>query len=225
MIVTLILLLFVIPQFEALFKGFGADLPAFTRAVIDLSKFVQTQGWWMGALFVGGIVFFLNMKKRSAALRQFIDRLSLKIPIIGPILVKAAIALFPELDPASIRSADIGASPTDEDAQDEASTSSVPPVPDTRVPLTRGQSDAVWHHLASIDDFWEDLGEIEDGAGVVHGVGENMDLGVPPGNEPPVHPDEAIAVVVGLRRHSDILPEGMRLGGAWITNDLPKASV
>ena len=47
-IVTLILLLFVIPQFEALFKGFGADLPAFTRAVIDLSKFVQTQGWWMG---------------------------------------------------------------------------------------------------------------------------------------------------------------------------------
>ena len=48
-IVTLILLLFVIPQFEALFKGFGADLPAFTRAVIDLSKFVQEQGWWMGA--------------------------------------------------------------------------------------------------------------------------------------------------------------------------------
>ena len=52
-IVTLILLLFVIPQFEALFKGFGADLPAFTRAVIDLSKFVQEQGWWMGLLFVG----------------------------------------------------------------------------------------------------------------------------------------------------------------------------
>ena len=93
-IVTLILLLFVIPQFEALFKGFGADLPAFTRAVIDVSKFVQTQGWWMGVLFVGGVMFFLHMKKRSAALRQFIDRLSLKIPIIGPILVKAAIARY-----------------------------------------------------------------------------------------------------------------------------------
>ena len=64
-IVTLILLLFVIPQFEALFKGFGADLPAFTRMVIDLSKFVQTQGWWMGLLFAGGVVFFLHMKKRS----------------------------------------------------------------------------------------------------------------------------------------------------------------
>ena len=69
-IVTLILLLFVIPQFEALFKGFGADLPAFTRAVIDLSQFVQEQGWWMGLLFVGGVMFFLHMKKRSAALRH-----------------------------------------------------------------------------------------------------------------------------------------------------------
>jgi type IV pilus assembly protein PilC len=93
-IVTLILLLFVIPQFEALFKGFGADLPAFTRMVIDLSKFVQTQGWWMG-LFTGGAFFvFFYFKKRSRALRQFLDRLSLKIPIIGPILTKAAIARF-----------------------------------------------------------------------------------------------------------------------------------
>src|SRR5262245_13367976 len=93
-IVTLILLLFVIPQFEALFKGFGADLPAFTRMVIDVSKFVQTQGWWMGALVVIGVLFFLNMKKRSAALRHFIDRASLKLPVIGPILVKASIARY-----------------------------------------------------------------------------------------------------------------------------------
>src|SRR5687767_5097088 len=93
-VVTLILLLFVIPQFEALFKGFGADLPAFTRAVIDLSQFVQTQGWWMGLLFAGGVVFFLHMKKRSRALRHFLDRASLKLPIIGPILVKAAIARY-----------------------------------------------------------------------------------------------------------------------------------
>ena len=93
-VVTLILLLFVIPQFEALFKGFGADLPSFTRMVIDLSKFVQEQGWWMGTLFAGGVVFFLHMKKRSVALRHFIDRASLKIPIIGPILVKAAIARY-----------------------------------------------------------------------------------------------------------------------------------
>jgi type IV pilus assembly protein PilC len=93
-IVTLILLLFVIPQFEALFKGFGADLPAFTRMVIGLSKFVQTQGWWMGGLIVIGVIFFLHMKKRSAALRHFMDRAALKLPIIGPILVKAAIARY-----------------------------------------------------------------------------------------------------------------------------------
>src|SRR3954467_4062504 len=43
-IVTLILLIFVIPQFESLFKGFGADLPAFTQFVIDMSKFVQSKG-------------------------------------------------------------------------------------------------------------------------------------------------------------------------------------
>ncbi|MGH8250264.1 MAG: type II secretion system F family protein [Steroidobacteraceae bacterium] len=93
-IVTLILLLFVIPQFEALFKGFGADLPAFTRMVIDLSKFVQEQGWWMGMLIAAGVFVFIYFKKRSLALRQLIDRTMLKIPIIGPILVKAAIARY-----------------------------------------------------------------------------------------------------------------------------------
>ena len=93
-IVTVILLLFVIPQFEELFKGFGADLPAFTRMVIDLSKFVQEQGWWMGMLIAGGVVAFNYFHKRSRAMRQFIDRAMLKFPIIGPILVKAAIARF-----------------------------------------------------------------------------------------------------------------------------------
>src|SRR5918997_1046787 len=53
-IVTAILLIFVIPQFESLFKGFGADLPAFTQMVINLSKFVQAEGWWMGMLAIGG---------------------------------------------------------------------------------------------------------------------------------------------------------------------------
>ena len=48
----------------------------------------------MALLFGGGVAFFLHMKKRSAALRQFIDRLSLKVPIIGPILTKAAIARY-----------------------------------------------------------------------------------------------------------------------------------
>jgi type IV pilus assembly protein PilC len=93
-IVTLILLIFVIPQFEALFKGFGADLPAFTRMVIDLSRFVQEQGWWMGILVGGGIFAIGYFHKRSRAMRQFVDRMMLKIPVLGPILVKAAIARF-----------------------------------------------------------------------------------------------------------------------------------
>jgi type IV pilus assembly protein PilC len=93
-IVTLILLLFVIPQFEALFQGFGADLPAFTRMVINLSRFVQDQGWWM-AIIVGGIVFAVGyFHKRSRPMRHFVDRMMMKIPILGPILVKAAIARF-----------------------------------------------------------------------------------------------------------------------------------
>jgi len=93
-IVTLVLLIFVIPQFEALFKGFGADLPAFTRMVIDLSQFVQTQGWWL-AIMIGGAVFAIGyFHKRSRAMRHFVDRMMLKIPVLGPILVKAAIARF-----------------------------------------------------------------------------------------------------------------------------------
>ncbi len=93
-IVTLILLIFVIPQFESLFKGFGADLPAFTQMVINMSRFVQDQGWWLAIVVGGGIYAFLYFKKRSRAMREFIDRLSLKMPIIGPILVKAAIARY-----------------------------------------------------------------------------------------------------------------------------------
>jgi type IV pilus assembly protein PilC len=93
-IVTVILLIFVIPQFEALFKGFGADLPAFTQAVIDVSKFVQNDGVFL-AMVVGGLGFtFFYFKKRSRKMRQFLDRMSLKIPIIGPILNKSAIARY-----------------------------------------------------------------------------------------------------------------------------------
>jgi type IV pilus assembly protein PilC len=92
--VTLILLLFVIPQFESLFKGFGADLPAFTRFVIDMSRFVQNAWWWMGMLAGGAIFVFFYFKKRSRPMRQALDRMSLRIPVLGPILVKAAIARF-----------------------------------------------------------------------------------------------------------------------------------
>jgi type IV pilus assembly protein PilC len=93
-IVTVILLIFVIPQFESLFKGFGADLPAFTQMVVNLSRFVQHQGWWMLIAVVGSGYAFFWFKKRSRPMQRGLDRIMLKFPIIGPILVKSAIARF-----------------------------------------------------------------------------------------------------------------------------------
>src|SRR6201995_2855484 len=63
-IVSCILLIFVIPQFESLFKGFGADLPAFTQMVVNLSKFMQHQGWILGIIVGGGIYTFVYFHKR-----------------------------------------------------------------------------------------------------------------------------------------------------------------
>jgi type IV pilus assembly protein PilC len=93
-IVTIILLVFVIPQFEELFKGFGADLPAFTQMVVNLSRFVQHQGWWILILVGASFYTFFYLLKRSRKMQLAMDRILLKFPIIGPILVKAAIARF-----------------------------------------------------------------------------------------------------------------------------------
>lgn len=93
-VVTTVLMIFVIPQFEDLFKGFGADLPAFTRMVVDISKFVRAKGWILALLIGGGVWGYLEAAKRSRRLRELRDRLSLKLPVVGPILVKAAIARF-----------------------------------------------------------------------------------------------------------------------------------
>ena len=93
-VVTVILLLFVVPQFQTLFKSFGADLPAFTKMVINLSNGLQKY-WWLFLVFIifGTWVFSLA-KKRSASFRRFLDVLILKLPIVGSILEKAAIARF-----------------------------------------------------------------------------------------------------------------------------------
>ena len=93
-VVTIILLIFVIPAFEDLFQGFGADLPAFTRLVIDLSQFVREQGWILAIMFGAAIYTFFYFKKRSRPMRHFLDRAALKTPVIGPILQKASIARY-----------------------------------------------------------------------------------------------------------------------------------
>jgi type IV pilus assembly protein PilC len=94
LVVTTILLIFVIPAFEDLFQGFGADLPAFTRMVIDLSVFVRAKGVYIAIMIGAAIGSFLYFQKRSRPMRHFLDRMSLKMPIIGPILQKAAIARY-----------------------------------------------------------------------------------------------------------------------------------
>ncbi|HSZ09718.1 MAG TPA: type II secretion system F family protein [Steroidobacteraceae bacterium] len=93
-VVSVILLIFVIPQFESLFKGFGADLPAFTQMVVNLSRFVQKQGWWMLIMIGAGFYAFFYFKKRSRPMQLILDRVMLKFPVIGPILQKSAIARF-----------------------------------------------------------------------------------------------------------------------------------
>lgn len=88
------LLMFVVPQFESLFKGFGADLPAMTRGVITLSKWFESY-WYLifGALFGAGYGLY-QAQLRSPAFAHWIDKTLLKIPIIGSILEQAAIARF-----------------------------------------------------------------------------------------------------------------------------------
>ena len=93
-VVTAILLIYVIPEFESLFQGFGADLPAFTRFVIDISNFVQRTGWLLLIGTVGAVIGFLEAKKRNRGVQHFVDRAMLKLPIIGSILNKSAIARY-----------------------------------------------------------------------------------------------------------------------------------
>ena len=93
-IVSSILLIYVIPQFEGIFKSFGADLPAFTRMVVDASHFMQEYGIYVLMGMAGAIVGIIMAKKRSKRFAHFIDRMSLKIPIVGGILEQAAIARF-----------------------------------------------------------------------------------------------------------------------------------
>ena len=93
-VVTIVLLIYVIPQFESLYKGFGADLPAFTRLVINLSHGLQHNGLYIAVLLGVSVWAFMYFKRRSRAMREFLERVSLKMPIVGPILNKSAIARY-----------------------------------------------------------------------------------------------------------------------------------
>jgi len=93
-LVSCILLIFVVPQFESVFKNFGADLPAFTQMLVSASRFMVSY-WWMVLLIAGGTVVALVMLyKRSERFQHFIGRSLLKLPVVGEILRQSAIARF-----------------------------------------------------------------------------------------------------------------------------------
>ncbi len=93
-VVTAILLLYVVPVFEEVFKSFGADLPAFTLFVLGLSKSLQETWWLYLVVIVGAVVAFKYFHRTSQAFRDGKDKLLLKLPIVGMILHKAAIARY-----------------------------------------------------------------------------------------------------------------------------------
>jgi len=93
-IVSGLLLVKVVPQFEEVFEGFGAELPAFTKLVVSLSEAMQ-EWWYVIIMAIAGFIFFMkHALKKSKKLQDKKDRLLLKLPIIGEILTKSAIARF-----------------------------------------------------------------------------------------------------------------------------------
>ncbi|MDX1724045.1 MAG: type II secretion system F family protein [Pseudomonas sp.] len=93
-IVTAILLIKVVPQFESVFAGFGAELPAFTQVVVNMSRGLQ-EWWFMFVIGIFAIAFtFKWVFKRSEKFRDFLDRTLLKAPIVGDIMYKAVVARY-----------------------------------------------------------------------------------------------------------------------------------
>jgi type IV pilus assembly protein PilC len=93
-VVTAILLIFVVPVFEDLFKSFGADLPSFTKMVISMSEWMQEFWWVVVGTVVAAVYTFGYFKKRSRKFCHFLDRTLLKMPVVGLIMNKSAIARF-----------------------------------------------------------------------------------------------------------------------------------
>ncbi len=93
-VVTAVLLIYVVPQFESLFTGFGAALPAFTQVVVDMSRFMQE--WWWAVFGAIGLTVYglIQAKRRSREFNRKLDKVMLKLPIIGDIVNKAAIARY-----------------------------------------------------------------------------------------------------------------------------------
>lgn len=93
-IVTTILMVKVVPTFKALFESNGAKLPGFTQLVVNISDFLRNNGLWVLGVLIIVIGIIISFYRKSVKFRHTFERLSLRIPIIGPILQKSAIARF-----------------------------------------------------------------------------------------------------------------------------------
>jgi len=94
LLVSAIMLIFVVPQFEEVFQGFGAELPAFTQMIVSLSRFMVSWWWLIAIVLIGAGVGFVMAYKRSPKMQHTMDRFILKVPVIGQIMNNSAIARF-----------------------------------------------------------------------------------------------------------------------------------
>jgi type IV pilus assembly protein PilC len=92
--VSSILLIWVIPQFESVFANFGAELPAFTMMYVHASRFMVSWWWLVFGSVIGAVFAYLAVLKRSARMRELVDRAMLRLPVMGQILHQSAIARF-----------------------------------------------------------------------------------------------------------------------------------
>ncbi len=93
-LVSSVMLVFVVPQFEDVFKNFGAELPAFTQLIVKFSRFMVSWWWLMLGIAIACIASFIFAYKRSPAFQHFLDKVILKVPVIGAIMHNSAIARF-----------------------------------------------------------------------------------------------------------------------------------
>lgn len=93
-LVCAVLMIFVVPTFKDTFASFGTDLPAFTQLVFGISELMVSWWWLILLVAVGGVASFLSAFKRSVPLQHGVDRLMLRIPVIGKVLHNSAIARF-----------------------------------------------------------------------------------------------------------------------------------
>lgn len=94
LIVSAVLLIFVVPQFEDVFKSFGADLPAFTQLIVAASRFMVAWWWLILFIVIGAVLGFIFAYRRSPSMQHGMDRFILKVPVIGQIMHNSSIARF-----------------------------------------------------------------------------------------------------------------------------------